>query len=837
MKKFKSLLMLGAMATASSMAWAQGTSSNTGCVSALPTEATVQSYAFTTPRGALIGTESQYLQATCLPANNSAYEYDLTNKAFQFLLFPAEGQTSGYYIYSVGAEKFLGARTTASTKSGNTAGVAPMTTDAPAVYYIWQHGVSGSDGDGYGRFNYNKQEWPWTIGSQVRVSGDYSTINMTYWNNGVGYDFGNTSGIDGGNAYAVIPAEEVSDEIYQAAYNILHPTPVGPSAEDIATLQANIDAIKDTFGKVGYPKNAPAETVTEDNYAEALAAYNAYLTDANVNMPEEGKYYEIKAAYHNGTRQYLAFNGTKLVIADEKPATGSATFKAESVEGSNVVLSVADKYVHWTSGDDPGKSSDTDGVNEELAAINTLTLAKATAGNNTPKATNENLFGLLQIQGAGTNGNKYYFVTRNDLNGTGAFVAAGPADKFFDTNWNGDGHNRTTYFEFTEVEAPTLDAPATEAEISAAQELLWNAGRLGYPVDTDPVVAALSATVFKSGVLKSELDAAVLDFNTCTNVVVPAKNRFYRFTGRNTAGILGGGTSGNAKMLTNAAESSPYDVVLGSLYYYSEEGYLINYDGGRALKGSTICPVGQTPSVFTFTHESMTDPGTLCIKTDDDKFILDQFNNAGLSASNVGAGTNWEIEDYGYAPINVGETGFATVCLPYSVAANPEYNITAVYVVSEEAEMLKATAIDYIPANIPVIVEAEPNTRCFGKGYGEDNYQPEGEVAAAIASNVLSGTICAIAKPENALVLGQDEDGEIGFYGLEGTVLAGFKAYYELPADAASAKKLVFGENTLTAIESAIETAKGQAIFDLQGRRVSGAAHGLFIQNGKKVVR
>ena len=57
-----------------------------------------------------------------------------------------------------------------------------------------------------------------------------------------------------------------------------------------------------------------------------------------------------------------------------------------------------------------------------------------------------------------------------------------------------------------------------------------------------------------------------------------------------------------------------------------------------------------------------------------------------------------------------------------------------------------------------------------------------------------------------------------------------------LPSLVSSNLRINF-DDTLTAIESAVETAQGHQIFDLQGRRVNGAVHGLFIQNGKKVIR
>lgn len=191
--------------------------------------------------------------------------------------------------------------------------------------------------------------------------------------------------------------------------------------------------------------------------------------------------------------------------------------------------------------------------------------------------------------------------------------------------------------------------------------------------------------------------------------------------------------------------------------------------------------------------------------------------------------TNFVLEQPSYDYIHVGSTGYATVCLPVDVAW--EYGESGAFTVNEVDGELKATPIrGCIPAGVPAIITGEPNQSYILK--------PAGRWASAedeqFTTNVLKGTYGAIAKPENALVFNFVDD-VAGFYGYNGSFLNGFKAYYE-NGEAASALRINF-ENTLTAIESAVEAAQGNEIFDLQGRRVNNAAHGLFIQNGKKVIK
>ena len=93
---------------------------------------------------------------------------------------------------------------------------------------------------------------------------------------------------------------------------------------------------------------------------------------------------------------------------------------------------------------------------------------------------------------------------------------------------------------------------------------------------------------------------------------------------------------------------------------------------------------------------------------------------------------------------------------------------------------------------------------------------------------------------EGDLILGKGTKG-VGFYKVNPAKpnVARNKAY--IPAgDAASAARFVFDfdvDGTLTGVDG-VETCEGQhSVYDLQGRRVQNAQKGLYIVNGKKVVR
>ena len=106
----------------------------------------------------------------------------------------------------------------------------------------------------------------------------------------------------------------------------------------------------------------------------------------------------------------------------------------------------------------------------------------------------------------------------------------------------------------------------------------------------------------------------------------------------------------------------------------------------------------------------------------------------------------------------------------------------------------------------------------------------------AVGENDLKGTAEAIAADGTQYVLAE-KNGVVGFYKAEGTIPAG-KAYIEYTG-AAGVKGFFFGEGT-TGIENAQwSTVNGQSntIFDLSGRRVEKATKGIYLINGKKLMK
>lgn len=411
-----------------------------------PTGETVPTYTIKTPRGDLF-TDGNGLLLTTRSLTLAGSRTETNDK---WVIVPAKDNDHGVYIYNVEHKTFIG-----NNNRGTNGVTAPMVAE-PNMFYRWATGSTNETvkNNAYNDLQYKETDYPWSLGEEDGlVGGKYYTINVCNWDDNQGNHTGlrlcSTSGYDDGNIFAITESGTMPKEDYDALLDLIFPTtPATPEA--IAEAEALL-----ALTGVGYPaETAEARTALaalvaqeEVNASDLAAAVSAYTTCTEITMPTAAKKYTVTAHFIDGTEANLAVVDGKLTLTRAEGA--EAEVEAVSVEGSNVVLKTGEAYIHWTSGDATSKSADLDGLNEEFdEALNTLTLQAGGAEH----------FGQVLIQGAGTDDNRYYYIVRDNLDGTFSWVAQYPSDKFFDTNWNSNGQNRTSYFTFTEIEEqPTGD--------------------------------------------------------------------------------------------------------------------------------------------------------------------------------------------------------------------------------------------------------------------------------------------------------------------------------------------------------------------------------------------
>lgn len=311
------------------------------------------------------------------------------------------------------------------------------------------------------------------------------------------------------------------------------------------------------------------------------------------------------------------------------------------------------------------------------------------------------------------------------------------------------------------------------------------------------------------------------------NLNMPLAGHFYRLKSHKYGTYLSSTTgrynnNNNVFAMTSAQDAT-------TICYLTADNHLLMYATGLGL-----CDAIQTQAanlagntVLTFQADARTTPAEGCynikaVYSNQTKWLYGYEGNIARNGDYTPEQCVWEIEEVDALPVTIDAKGYATLYAPVALSI-PE-GVTAYTLTAENEGYLHATAVEgTIPAETAVVLKGDELTYDFAITTAE----------AFAGSNVLKGTVPTIAKPANALVL-DDKDG-IGFYSYSGTNLAGFKAYYEIPVGGASSYRITFGE--LTGIISAAQQNGGQAFFDLQGRRVVSAKNGLFIQNGKKVIK
>jgi hypothetical protein len=213
-------------------------------------------------------------------------------------------------------------------------------------------------------------------------------------------------------------------------------------------------------------------------------------------------------------------------------------------------------------------------------------------------------------------------------------------------------------------------------------------------------------------------------------------------------------------------------------------------------------------------------------------------SNEGVAATNKwNQGCFWGITEISLVnthTLSVGESGYATLMLGYNATIPAG---ATCYAAAVEGDKAKLTAIGgALAANTPVLVQAAE---------GDYVFEPV-DYASAVEGNELLGTLSAKSiTPESGTtcyVLAKPDEQEIGFYRVtltDGSFLNNANKAY-LPVTAAAAARFIsFDFGTETGIDE-LKAENGNLkteTFDLAGRRVQGAQKGIFIVNGKKVIR
>lgn len=196
-----------------------------------------------------------------------------------------------------------------------------------------------------------------------------------------------------------------------------------------------------------------------------------------------------------------------------------------------------------------------------------------------------------------------------------------------------------------------------------------------------------------------------------------------------------------------------------------------------------------------------------------------------ITASTDARYTSWYLEEVSELPIALNDFGGSYYSTFYS-PVNVEVSDATAYTLTLKSNYLSATEISdgVIPANKGVVLvgaNAAATVSVTDKTHSAD-------------SGVLTGTVATATSSESDYIF-TVVDNEIGFYKNGFGTVKGFKAFYRPSDSSVRGFAINFGLND--AITDILHQVSPKNVYDLQGRRVNEPAKGLYIINGKKVIK
>ena len=354
------------------------------------------------------------------------------------------------------------------------------------------------------------------------------------------------------------------------------------------------------------------------------------------------------------------------------------------------------------------------------------------------------------------------------------------------------------------------------------------------PIGSQPLATLIEDAkrlIKAEGTQESEYQAAVEEIeNVINNLQInqPQDGRFYRLRCVDGMRYLTTekSTTNVNRLLTNGDQER-------AALLFKKNNALLCFQNGlyfgntKANNNSlNFLAVGATGQAFTFTG-STSQKGAYFIKVVGRFLYGDETLDSGSGTDNRSP-YNWWLEEVTTLPFTVTEAGWATLYAPVALTIPTGVKV---YTGKVNGDKLTLTQVETIPANTPVLIEANAGIYQFAIDYN---------AAEKTIDQSLTGTIETKAKSAEATLftLQNNETAGLGLFKYTGDNLQGFRAYGEnLLGTSTAAAGLVFDFGSVTGIEG-VTTDNGEKaeIYDLSGRRVAKAQKGIYIINGKKVI-
>lgn len=222
---------------------------------------------------------------------------------------------------------------------------------------------------------------------------------------------------------------------------------------------------------------------------------------------------------------------------------------------------------------------------------------------------------------------------------------------------------------------------------------------------------------------------------------------------------------------------------------------------------------GRCMHIYSSTHKSIN--------------VAPNYTDAG-STYGEQAGYDLALEEVTTLPIQIGATGVASFYATRALTLPQGYTA---YKGTDNGTTVRLTAIEgAVPAGTAFIIKGQANTVC-NITFADSNAALGNANGNALSGN---GKVVTTTTPPNTYALVAEGDNAV-FGPFTSNHQRAFRAYLTTTSGGVQGFSLDF--DNVTNIESVSTSEADEVIYDLSGRRVQNAGSGLYIVNGKKVVR
>lgn len=378
-----------------------------------------------------------------------------SNGDFNFVLIPSTLRDGGYYLYNVGAQKFIERNTTSDSEQ---LALSETPNSETFIWTITKNTFTQASIDGVNRYD---------------GTFNFSIVNDTYY---LTLSDASIAGVktyatpDAGSRFNLIIATTSGN--YTTAVQKVTAYEKSAIGDKIQTFKQNVESkLKANIGKMGYPTQTAWDAFTQTmgnatSMSQAQTALNTLLSRANLTMPEDGKAYYIRpvnrAATNRSKNRLYCYNGSLEIGVGETDNNSAIFYAHKTADFKYIFTNNAGKYLTFKA-DTKSINGVSNGFADEYNDYYVFTLFPMqsfsgvsgdfiTSSNPTTGCLDE--AGLFLLQGAMTTGrddNHYLMANTNDKkfhNGTTAQI-------YYTSN------NNTCAFAFEE--APQLNKIKTTA--------------------------------------------------------------------------------------------------------------------------------------------------------------------------------------------------------------------------------------------------------------------------------------------------------------------------------------------------------------------------------------